>query len=207
MPNRFVGYRTYDFGAGSGSTTSSSTPTNSGASGSGWHPEAIRVEFENSGGMAVGAGHKIVHHTTEGGSIAGAESAYRANRSAPHFTFDHDRNVLHQHVPINRAARSLKHSAGTPETNKAWPIQIEHVGFAASSGGWSNTAYSRIASLCRWIEENANVTRTCTVDFEAGASRLSGAAFFDYEGHIGHMHVPGNDHTDPGGGFRIDLVI
>jgi hypothetical protein len=191
----------------SGGSTSASSG-GSGGSGALWHPDAVKVVFADAGSFASGAGHKIVHHTTEGGGISGAEAAYRANGGdAPHFTFDHDANVLHQHVPLNRASRSLKHPAGTPETNRAHAIQIEHIGFAASSGSWSSTAYGRIAALCRWIEANAGVPRSCDVSFTNGAPRLSGREFFQYAGHIGHMHVPGNDHVDPGGGFRINDVI
>jgi hypothetical protein len=37
--------------------------------------------------------------------------------------------------------------------------------------------------------------------------RLSGEAFQVRSGHNGHVHVPGNDHTDPGRGFRIGAVL
>jgi hypothetical protein len=180
-----------------------------------WHPDAVRVPMEDAGSF-TGGGSKIVHHTTEGGSIAGAESAYRAKRAAPHFTFDHDADILHQHIPLNQAARALRHPSG-PETNRGGHrvIQIEHVGFAATSHDWSDTAYGRIAALCRWIESNigGSPVRDATVSFGAGAPRLSGAAWVAYTGHIGHMHCPGNDHIDPSGQisdsgpFQISKVL
>lgn len=170
-----------------------------------WHPAAVRVPFEDAGPFVTGA-PKILHHTTEGSTIAGAEGAYRANRSAPHFTFDHDRGVLHQHIPINLAARALRHPAGVPETNRAHVIQIEHVGLASQSSGWSAAAYQRVADLCRWIEANADVDRRCGVKFAPGALRLQGQAWVGYRGHCGHMHAPGNDHVDPGS-LRIQLIV
>jgi hypothetical protein len=180
-----------------------------------WHPDAVRVTMEDAGSF-TGGGSKIVHHTTEGGSISGAESAYRSKRAAPHFTFDHDANVLHQHIPLNQAARALRHPSG-PETNRGGHrvIQIEHVGFAATSHDWSDAAYGRIAALCRWIESNigGSPVRDATVSFGAGAPRLSGAAWVAYTGHIGHMHCPGNDHIDPSGQisdsgpFQISKVL
>jgi hypothetical protein len=170
-----------------------------------WHPDAVRVPMEDAGSF-TGGGSKIVHHTTEGGSIAGAESAYRSKRAAPHFTFDHDADILHQHIPLNQAARALRHPSG-PETNRGGHrvIQIEHVGFAATSHDWSDAAYARIAALCRWIESNigGSPVRDATVSFGAGAPRLSGAAWVAYTGHIGHMHAPGNDHIDPSGNQRL----
>jgi lysophospholipase L1-like esterase len=194
--------------AGSVRTSPSSSSSSGGSSGTGrgWNPAATKVEMEDAGSFVSGAGRKIVHHTTEGSSIGGAEGAYRANHSSPHFTLDHDTGALHQHIPVTRAARSLKHTSGTPETNRAYAIQIEHVGFAAQTGSWSAAAYDRIATLCRWIEANAGVPRSSSVSY-SNPSRMSGDAFFGYAGHCGHVHVPGNDHVDPGTGFKISSVI
>jgi hypothetical protein len=169
------------------------------------HPHAKHVPMNDAGAFVTGK-PRIVHHTTEGTSISGAEDTYRIKNSAPHFTFDHDHNELHQHIPINRAARALEHRRGFPETNRAHAIQIEHVGIAAHSQEWSKTALERIAELCRWIEANAGVERRCTVSFANGTPRLAGQAWFDYRGHLGHMHVPGNSHTDPGR-LNIQLVL
>lgn len=171
-----------------------------------WHPDAVRVKMADAGAF-TGGGWKIVHHTTEGDSIAGAEGEYRKKRSAPHFTFDHDANVIHQHIPLNLAARSLKHPAGTKSTNTANAIQIEHVGFTADCGSWSSTDYDNIADLCRWIETAVGVPQTCSVSFLGPTiPRMSETEFVAYEGHCGHVHVPHNDHVDPTG-FKIDDVL
>lgn len=164
-----------------------------------WHPNAKRVPHQDSGPFVNGK-PKLVWHTTEGRSLP------NYGGSAPHFTLDPKTGDLWQHIPIDRAARALAHPPGTPETNRARAIQVELIGFAGTTQDWSEQEYARIASLARWIERNAGVPRRSTVNFTVPADRLSGQAFVDYSGHIGHAHVPGNDHWDPGR-FRIDRVI
>jgi hypothetical protein len=127
--------------------------------------------------------------------------------TAPHFTLNPQTGKLWQHIPLNRAAMSLKHPAGTVETNRAHAFQVELIGFASQSHAWPASAYEHLADLARWIESNGGVERRCSVKFIAAAARLAGQAWLDYDGHCGHMHVPSNDHVDPGPGFRIDLVI
>lgn len=175
-----------------------------------WHPHADRVELENAGSFA-GGGRKTVLHTTEGTSAAGAIAAYRANRSAPHFTLDpfngsKKYGALYQHMPLNVAARALAHPSG-PETNRANAIQVELVGFARDTNDWDEDVYERIRHLTGFIHRQFGVPQRCGVTFKAsGAVRLSGQAFFDYAGIIGHQHVPGNDHTDPGD-FRVGRLL
>lgn len=177
-----------------------------------WHPGAIRAPIAGQAGGTPAAGEpKIVLHTTEGSSIAGAESAYRASGgSAPHFTVSP--TALHQHIPVNRTAYSLQHPGGTPETNRAGlVIQIEQVGFAASSGDWSNEYYARVAALCRWIARQTGVPlKQVSGDIHADYSnpvRIPAGEFAEWSGVCGHVHVPNNSHTDPGRGYHIGKVI
>src|SRR5205814_5229631 len=104
-----------------------------------------------------------------------------------------------QHLPLNVAASALMHPKGTGETNHNNAIQIEHVGTAATSVTWSPDYLDGIAKLCRWIEDAVGVPRQCRVGFASGpASRLTWEQWNAYSGHLGHQHVPFNDHTDPG---------
>jgi hypothetical protein len=148
-----------------------------------------------------------VHHTTEGTTAEGAIAAYRRTGSWPHFTVEWDgsRLVIYQHVPLSQASFALRH-VYVPETNRARAVQIEHVGFARDTASWPEGRYREIAKLCRWIESQTGCPPTASVSFSR-PSRLSPDGFVRYSGHCGHMHVPGNDHTDPGVGFRIDLVL
>src|SRR4051812_46902798 len=95
-----------------------------------WIPGSTKVLGVSAGPHAVGAGSKIVHHTTEGSSAAGAIGAYNATRSWPTLTAEWTgtRLKVFQHMSLDTAARALEHPFG-PETNRANCVQIEHVGF------------------------------------------------------------------------------
>lgn len=164
-----------------------------------WHLGAKRVPYPDAGPYTPAA-PKIVWHTTEGSSLP----VYSG--SAPHFTFNPETGSLWQHIPINRAAKSLEHPPGTVETNHANCVQVELIGFAKDTGHWSDAAYARIAKLARWIETNHDVPSRCTVTFSNTPTRLTPAAWLAYAGHCGHQHVPNNRHWDPGA-FRIELVL
>jgi hypothetical protein len=175
-----------------------------------WLPGVARVAGM-SAGAHVGGGWKITHHTTEGSTAAGAVAAYRRHGGWPHFTaaWDGRRLRLRQHLPLELAARALVNPPGDGwETNRARTIQIEHVGFARNTGRWSAARYGAIADLCRWIEGSTGCPRRRMpgVDF-AHPHRLSPRGFHVGAGHHGHDHVPGNDHSDPGTGFRIAVVL
>lgn len=172
-----------------------------------WHPQAMKVNFGGIGPFTSG-GAKLVWHTVEGSTIEGAVAAYRASGSYPHFTVEWRDGKLRiaQHAAIDACVTTLKHPPGTPETNRAHCVQVEICGFAKDSQNWPEDMYRALAQLARWIETNAGVPRRCGVGFKLGAPRLSGAAFVQYAGHLGHQHVPGNDHWDPGA-MAIEKVI
>jgi len=160
-----------------------------------------RVVLEDAGDHVTGR-PKLVWHSTEGSSIESAISEYRNKRSAPHFTIDPGRDRIVQHISVHKAARALLHPNGTVETNKARAVQVEIVGDAKDMGGLSRAELASLARLARWIERNADVPRKCSVEFVPFPSgvpkRLQPQAWLDYSGHCGHMHVPSNDHEDPG---------
>jgi hypothetical protein len=160
----------------------------------------------NHAGTFVPSPPKIVWHTTEGASIEGAIGAYRAHNAWPHFTLDPKSGRLVQHLPLNRAGRALEHRSGTVETNRAHAIQVELVGFAKESSGWSSERYERIARLARQLEAAVGVPRRAFATFTLSGQRLSDSAWLHGTGHCGHQHVPHNNHSDPGA-LRIDLVI
>ena len=163
-----------------------------------------------SAGAHVGGGWKITHHTTEGTTAADAIAAYRRHGGWPHFTAEWrgGQLTLFQHLPLEVAARALVNPPDRWETNRARTIQIEHVGFARATGRWSLARCAAVGRLCRWIEEHTGCPRRVMrgVSFPH-PRRLSGRGFQVGAGHHGHVHVPGNDHTDPGRGFRIALVL
>lgn len=168
-----------------------------------WYPRAIRQQLGDAGGFVGNGAPKLLWHTTEGDSYPGTGIYHGTN---PHFTCDFKRRKTYQHVPLSRAAKALAHPANRGQTNKDNVIQVELVGRAAGSGHWSAGDYAYIADLARWIERNHGVPRKASVSF-SNPRRLGWTEWHKYAGHIGHVHCPYNDHTDPGKGFRIDLVI
>lgn len=169
----------------------------------GWHPRATRTQVQSGIGAYLSVPARLVWHTTEGSGLP----AYSG--SHPHFTLNPQTGALYQHIDIRSGAMALRNLEGGVETNRARAIQVELIGFAAASGGWSDEAYRHIAELARWIEKHAGVARASSVRFGGAGnlpSRLSGQAWLDYRGHLGHQHVPENDHWDPGA-FKIDKVI
>jgi hypothetical protein len=175
-----------------------------------WYPMATRAAAPNDGGSMLGGPSRIVWHTTEGTSAAGAIAAMRAADSWAHFTatYEHGHLEVYQHIPLDRAARALRHPAGTVDTNRmgTYCAQVEVVGFAAKAPGLPASYLAALADFARNLESVTGTPRRCGVTFKAypdsyGASngvRLSEAAWRAYSGHLGHQHVPGNLHGDPG---------
>jgi hypothetical protein len=98
-------------------------------------------------------------------------------------------------------------------------VQVELIGYAdtalATRRGtperavvnWPDGHYDAIAELARWIETNFGVPRTCDVEFAGHAAHLASLdAVRRYAGHLGHQHVTGNTHWDPGL-LKIELVL
>lgn len=167
------------------------------------NPSATQDRSEaNDAGEFVGGPPRGVLHTTEGTTFGGARSAFLANNDWPHFTvtFEHGVFEVFQHLPIDVAARSLRHPPGTVETNRQHAIQVEIVGSADNSPRFPKEYLDGIAGLMRWIEANANIKCATGVEFRAPgqAPRLSDDEWLSYSGWCGHEHVPHNDHEDPG---------
>lgn len=179
-----------------------------------WHPNARRVIIPSAPqNLAFQAGgRKHCWHTTEGSSIEGAISAYRANGVCPHFTISVHGGTrdLVQHLPMNVAASALEHPAGTPVTNTAGVnIQTEAVGFAADAGSWPDAMYRYLHLLARFVQRHAGVPLTEGVVWRVAERRIEPHAFIAYSGHYGHRHAPNQrqHHQDPGDRFHITRVL
>jgi hypothetical protein len=173
-----------------------------------WHPRAVRRVHIDAGGFQ-GGGRKLVWHTTEGTSLP------NYGGSSPHFTLDPLDGRLWQHIPLDRAARALQ--AGGPNF---WnTVQVELIGYADTAlavrrrtperavVNWPDRAYESIAELARWIETNFGVPKRCSVEFLSHTSHMASLdAVKRYTGHLGHQHINGNDHWDPGL-LKIGLVL
>jgi hypothetical protein len=165
-------------------------------------PFAEQHEITGSSGGHLGGPTKIVHHTTEGSSAAGAFAAFKQHRSDPHFTVDG--TAIFQHIDTEDAARALRNAPGGVQTNRDGAIQIEVVGFA---GAPKRTAtLKNVARLCRWIEREHGVPRVwpsgppkpAVRGKDPGGHNRDAATWNSKSGHYGHSHVPENTHWDPG---------
>jgi len=184
-----------------------------------WLPHAERLLGNSAGPMNGDGSRKILLHSTEGSTIAGAVSAYRAHNSWPHMTVDCGRREIVQHLPLNVAARALRNDpGGADETNKDGTIlvQIELVGFAGSPRSIGDDAGLEWLGreVLAPIARRTGVPLVSTVNWVAypasygkrAAQRLSPAAWDAYSGVLGHQHAPDNDHGDPGA-IDIDRIL
>jgi hypothetical protein len=166
------------------------------------YPFATWDEISGSIGPYSSGPFRIVHHTTEGSSYAGARAAYVAKRADPHFTVSG--SEVHQHIDTSEAARALKNRPGGAETNRASAIQIEIVSFAGQPK--DVTTLQTVAELCRWIEIEHGIPqdwpngppRWSTNGQNPGGHNRDAATWTSEPGHYGHSQVPENDHWDPG---------
>lgn len=158
----------------------------------------ISHERRPDAGEFVPSNHKLTLHTVEGTSFSGARSTLIANRDEPHILVSVDGKTVRQFIPFNRSSKSLAHPSGTPETNRAGCIQIEICGFAHDSHNWTEGKMSRLAALCVLIEHRVNIERRTHCKWQSDVTRIPAEKFANWKGYIGHMHVPNNDHVDPG---------
>lgn len=164
-------------------------------------PFAVWRPISGSSGPHAGGPFKIVHHTTEGSSAAGAMAAFAQKRSDPHFTVDG--TTIFQHVDTAEGARALRNDPGGVQTNRDSAVQIELVGFAHLPK--DRKALANVARLCRWIEATHGVPpvwpsgppKPAKNGKDPGGHNRNAATWDSTSGHYGHCHVPENTHWDP----------
>lgn len=141
-----------------------------------------------------------VLHTTETTGWPG----YSGGDSAPHFTIHPQLRQTRQHFPITAGARALR--PGGVNANEMGTIQYEIIGYAAQSHTWPDDDLVYIAHVLAIVGREAGIPAQASVAFRGSAAaygtgsstRLSKAAFHSYAGILGHQHIPGNTHWDPG---------
>lgn len=178
--------------------------------------------FSTATGPARSSNRAVVWHTTEAGD-GWPSYTYDGQRggSAPHFTCKADtvdrKLVWRQHWRLDESARALVNAPGGVETNNSGVIQIELVGTAVPGDpgfywpGAPDWALEGLAAFSRWLLAEWGIPLTDEgrrwvglrrsgqyVQQTSSPSRLSGSAWLAARGHLGHQHVPENDHVDPG---------
>lgn len=161
-----------------------------------------------SSGKYTGGGWKLTLHTTQGTSISGAHSTLMQSENFPHVMFSpREKNVPKiQYLELNVAARSLaNNNSDGIDTNRANVIQAEIVGMKDTA--WTDAELTIIANEIKALQAeclrlNGSTFSLNHLDF-GNPRRMSDIEYKNYDGITGHMHVPDNDHTDPG---NLDIV-
>jgi hypothetical protein len=170
-----------------------------------WIPGYERIDLGPDGGPYDETRHpKGCLHTTEGSTLAGAESAYR--NYPPHIGYDPVKRIKRQYVRLDRYSYAFKGS----ESDDEYVIQVEMVGFARQTHLWSDQVYRNIAEdVIKPLEDLIGIPRTALNFHGEGEGiilahkdspiRLSSTALRNYSGWLGHQHIPSPDaHWDPG---------
>lgn len=164
----------------------------------------LRITIANpltTPGDFVRGGWKLVWHTTESPSGHGVDAIANVlytKGAEVHCVIDPETGRVHQMVPFDNFARGLMHPNGTPETNRANCIQVEICGYASKSDEWPKSYYEHLAALAVLIEHRKPIPRKAPRRFSTKPNRYSPTGFVGVKGHVGHQHVPHNDHWDPG---------
>lgn len=184
------------------------------------HPFIVRRSWARhprdfwSAGRQVRAPRVIVLHTTETTGFPG----YGGGAAAPHFTIDLVSGRVEQHVPLSHGARALQITADRL-ANVDGVVQVEIIGavdptYPALHGHYDvpnrfptdPVAQRHLGRLIRAIVDETGIPLVESVDWvvfprsygQRAGQRLTVAAWRAYTGLIGHQHVPGNSHGDPG---------
>lgn len=175
-----------------------------------WYPNGVRdAAPQRVWGYRISSPAKHVLHTTEGGPgvYTPGQGSYYGTQYWPNYTLAKRGSswVIFQHVPSNRSAAALAHPPGTGETNRA-VSQTEIAWKASQIEDLPGEALAALEALLNWEHETMGLPLRSTVSwigypasYGSGAvQRLGQAGFANYSGILGHQHVPGNDHGDPG---------
>lgn len=149
----------------------------------------------------------FVLHSTEGSGYPG----YGGGKSAPHFTVHCRARTSRQHAPLSSAARALKTSI-LGQTNRGGAIQFEIIGTCDPRMGGIPSVLNLddgdlryLAGLLEEVAAETGVPLSTSVvwspypaSYGGWRGRLGWLAWFRHRGVVGHQHVPGNSHGDPG---------
>ncbi|MDX2549142.1 peptidoglycan-binding protein [Streptomyces sp. WI04-05B] len=163
----------------------------------------------------------LVLHTTEGRTLP----TYSGGSMAPNLTAVPDLTAKklkwYQHFDIETSSRALANQRGGVETNTLNVTQVELVGtcdprthkkWTAAGDAhiyWPDApdwALRSVARFLAWMHEEHGVPLAGPKSWPAyptsygdgGGQRMSFTDWKAFKGVCGHMHVPENDHGDPG---------
>lgn len=189
-----------------------------------WLPIATRQDHSRAFPWQVSCPVKGVLHTTETSTQPDYEADGKPWQNVPHaevVPFAGSHVAVIQYVPFDRGSFSLVHPQGTAPTNGAHAIQFEMRGTCAPNGPgyhWPTADDAVLLDLfTKVIKPVSDAFRIPLVtppwqaypgaygsrhhaagDGLTNTVRLSDAGWTGWSGWVGHQHVPGNVHGDPG---------
>lgn len=162
-----------------------------------WYPNI-------AGGATFTKVDKLILHTTEGENWFDYSDA----GFGPHLTYKPETREWRQHIPLTKSATALQND-GSYKTNQENCIQIEIIGYAKNARLWTQSMIEDIGALIEWLSAYGLIIQAprAFTPYPPGANvKLSQSAYKAARGVLGHEHVPGNNHGDPGDP-PIDLVL
>lgn len=174
------------------------------------YPPADAKAQPRAGGVAMTSIGKVVLHSTETADWPGYSSNW------PTLTYHPGRHAWRQHMPVNMSATALVDPSSTVvRENRDGVVQVEIVGYcdpAQISKGRPDVqqldaqAVADLGAFLAWLGREWGLPLVSVPKWVAypdsygnkQGQRLSGPAYDSFAGVLGHQHVSGNDHGDPG---------
>ena len=114
---------------------------------------------------------------------------------APHFSIYPKEKKVVQHIPLTQPSGSVEEGEGYWDR---WAIQIEIDGDESQIQNYTDEEWSYVADLMVAITKQTGIPLTSTVDWNDRNTKLTTEAMKAYIGVLGHQHIQGNNHSDPG---------
>lgn len=176
-----------------------------------WFSLARRVHVGDGCGNTIGGKPRAIHHTTEGGSVAGAVATYLQTGNYPTFTIDYFVDDVVQHLAASIGATAVENAVGGVDTNREgdYCIQIEWIGHAAqpftNHDGQLIPAGPKVRAFFDWLRDLGipdvwpmGPPKPYPESYGAMNGDRDSQVWVNYAGHYGHSQVPENHHGDPG---------
>lgn len=194
-----------------------------------WYPPADNKSQRYDGFVTMSTCEKVVLHDTE---TAGGWPSYSGGANAPHFTLNWVTGEIRQHIALNRSGGALVDSSVTTvRENRDNVVQIEITGYVDPKdpnkrdspywlGKWTSQGTQMLAALLAWLHTNHGLQLTAIDHWlpynpwgrpssygTDNGIRLTGPQYDAFRGVLGHEHVPGNNHGDPGDLLPIEEIM
>lgn len=150
---------------------------------------------------------KALLHMTQGTSVNGAVGAYESY--PPHVIVRYATREKKQHIPLNRAAYALWNA----DADDSRCFQVEIVGYSEGAPSLSDAElkwlgeevllplheYGGVPLVVVWKGFKGPADVNYTLASASSPLRLTQAELDSFAGILGHQHIPGDNHWDPGG--------